>query len=193
MIKFHIQILWYSFTRDNRFLLTSSQSLPEKQENPSTTASRHINTSLSMYLFLDSELSDGRMKVDYFKINTSIFCWSIFFKEECLNHPSPSELTSMIQPFILLRTPKGFIFPEYFLNFFSNPCIAPWLSNNFKFMVLRLLENAFVGHEIESVHFYSCSLAKRSPRFLSLPFQAGGNYPFPRKIDQNKTFWQRFW
>ena len=33
LIKLHIQILWNSFTTDNRFLLTPSQSLPWKQEN----------------------------------------------------------------------------------------------------------------------------------------------------------------
>ena len=94
-------------------------------------------------------------------------------------HPSPSELTSRIHPLIFLRTPKGFIFsPEYFLNFFSNLYITPWLRKNFKFMVLRLLENAFVSQKIESVHFYFIPYANIFPRFLSLP-QAGGNYPFP--------------
>ena len=72
-------------------------------------------------------------------------------------HPSPSELTSRIHPLIFLWTPKGFIFsPEYFLNFFSNLYIAQWLRESFKFMVLRLLENAFVSQKNESVHFYIC-------------------------------------
>ena len=61
--KFHIQIPWYGFTRDNRFLLTFSKSLPGKQKNPSSSTSRHISNRLSMYLFLDSELNSKVMKV----------------------------------------------------------------------------------------------------------------------------------
>ena len=40
--------------------------------------------------------------------------------------PSPSELTSKIHPHIFW-IPKGFISPEYFLIFFSNLYITPWL------------------------------------------------------------------
>ena len=61
--NFHIQILWCSILRDDRFLLNPSQPLPGKQENPPSSASRHVNKSLSAYFFLDSELSNGRMKV----------------------------------------------------------------------------------------------------------------------------------
>ena len=61
--KFHIQILWYNFTKDNSFLLTPSQSLPGKQESPSSSVSRHINNSVSVYVFLDSELNNGRVEV----------------------------------------------------------------------------------------------------------------------------------
>ena len=53
--KFHIQILWYSFTRQNRFPLTPSQYFSGKQENPSSSASRHVNSSVCMYFFHDSE------------------------------------------------------------------------------------------------------------------------------------------
>ena len=76
----------------------------------------------------------------YFKINTH--CGFIFF-EECFNpqikiceilnehtvnyHPSPSE-----HPLIFLWTPKGFISPEYFLIFFSNLYIPPWLKKMFQ-------------------------------------------------------------
>ena len=56
-----------------------------------------------------------------------------------------SELTSRIHPLLFLSTPQGFIFSsEYFLKFFSNRYIEPWLQKSFKFMVLRLLENAFL-------------------------------------------------
>ena len=62
--KFHIQMLWYSFIRHKKFLQTPSQYLPGKQENLSSSASRHINNSLSVYFFLDSELDNGGMKVE---------------------------------------------------------------------------------------------------------------------------------
>ena len=68
------------------------------------------------------------------------------------DHPSPSKLTSRIQSLIFLRTPKGFISPEHFLNFFSNLYITPWLQKSFKFMVLRLLKKKFVSQKIENVH-----------------------------------------
>ena len=88
--------------------------------------------------------------------------------------------TSRMHPLKFLWTPKGFIFsPEYLLSFFSNLYIAPWLRESSKFMVLKLLENVFVTKKIKSVHFSLCPQAKMYPRFLSLPIQEGGNYPFP--------------
>ena len=124
-------------------------------------------------------------------MSTPIFCCFIFF-EECLNlqvrnnkmvkkhnyHTSPSEFTSRIHPLIFLWTPKVFISPEYFLIFFS-----PWLQKSFKFMTLRLPENALVSQKTESVYFYSCS-QKLSFRFLSPPLQAEENYPF------HQSFWK---
>ena len=99
-------------------------------------------------------------------MNAPIFCFPLFF-EECLNppvrinrnvnehtvdyHPSPTVLTSRIQSLIFPWTPNGFIFPEYFLNFFTTLYIPPWLRKSFKFIVLRLLENTFVIQKIEPV------------------------------------------
>ena len=70
--------------------------------------------------------------------NPPIF-WCPLFSENYLNpqvrinkmvnkhtvdyHPSPSRLISRIHPLIFLLTPKGFISPESFLNFFL--CILP--------------------------------------------------------------------
>ena len=101
--------------------------------------------------------------IPYFKINAPIFCCSIFF-EECFNpqvrinkmvneytvdyHPSPSELTLRIHPLIFLWTRKGFISPEFFLNFFPNLNISRWLQKGFKFMMLRLLENTFLSQKL---------------------------------------------
>ena len=83
-------------------------------------------------------------------------------------HPNPSQLTSRIHRLIFPWTPKGFVSPKSFLNFFLNLHIPPWLRKSFKFMVLRLLANTCVK-KIESVHFYSCPQEKLSPRSLSLP------------------------
>ena len=63
------------------------------------------------------------------------------------------------------RTTKGFISPEYFLNFFWNLYILSWLRKSFKFLVLRLLEYM--------------SLRKTLP-------PAEGNYPFL----PNRVFWK---
>ena len=98
-------------------------------------------------------------------------------------HPSPLEFTSRIHRLIFLWNPKGFISPKYFLNFFSNLYIPPWLQESFKFMVLRLLENTFVSQKTEFV-----PQAKVSPRFLSSTLQAEGTYPF----HPNKVFWKSF-
>ena len=70
-----------------------------------------------------------------------------------------------------------------YLNFSSSLYIAPWLQKNVTFMVLRFLKKAFVSQKIESVHFYLCPQAKIYPRFLSLPLDAGGNFPFPSHND----------
>ena len=63
------------------FLQTYFQSLPGNQENPSPSASRHINNSLSVYLLLDSELyidkpkefNNERMKVQVKRAFKSYF------------------------------------------------------------------------------------------------------------------------
>ena len=71
--KFRIQILWYSLTRDNSFLITPSQFVWRKQENLSSSTSRHINNSLSVYVFLNSELNNGGMKVQVKRTSKSYF------------------------------------------------------------------------------------------------------------------------
>ena len=71
--KFHIQVIWCSFNRDNRFILTFSHSLPGKQENPFSIISRHINNSLSVYLFLYSKLNNEGMIVHVKRVFKSYF------------------------------------------------------------------------------------------------------------------------
>ena len=55
--KFLITILWYNFTRDNRFLVTPSH------ENKETLPPVPLNRSRPFFFPLDSELSNGKMKV----------------------------------------------------------------------------------------------------------------------------------
>ena len=52
---FHIQNLWYSFTRDNSFLQTPSQSLTGKQKNPSLSTSGHSNN-ITTYMSIFSSI-----------------------------------------------------------------------------------------------------------------------------------------
>ena len=117
--------------------------------------------------------------------STPYYLLLIFF-EECLNpqvrinkmanehtidyRPSLSELTSRLNPLIFLWIPKGFISPEYFLNF-SQTYIS---DHGFKFMVL--------SQNIEFVHFCSCLQATLPAWFLSPPLQAEENYPFPPNV-----------
>ena len=103
-------------------------------------------------------------------------------------HPSPSQLTLRIYPLIFLWTPKGFISPESFLNFFLNLYIPPWLRKSFKFIVLRLLANTFVSQKIESAHFYSCSQAKLPPGFFHYPQWQKEITHFPRTAFSEDLF-----
>ena len=80
--------------------------------------------------------------------------------------PSPSELTSRIHPFIFLKAHKGFISPEYFSQ------------KSFKFMVLRLLANAFMSQKL-NLFIHTHAPSKPLP-------QAEENYLFL----QNSGFWK---
>ena len=82
--------------------------------------------------------------------------------------PSPSQLISRIHTLIFLWTPKGFISPESFLNFFLNLYISPWLRKSFKFSV-KITANTFVSQKIESVHFYSYPQANSTAGFYHYP------------------------
>ena len=102
-------------------------------------------------------------------------------------------LENLLQGYTLLYfygPSKGFMSPEYFLNFFSDLYTPLLLQKRFKLTVLRLLENTFVSQKIESV--YSCPQIKLSSRFLSSPLQAEGNYPlFPSKVFWKSIFPKR--
>ena len=110
---------------------------------------------------------------------THIFCCPIFY-ENYLNpqvkikkminkhtvdyQPSSSQLVSRIPSLIFLWTPKGFISPESFFNFFLNLYIPLWLQKSFRFIMLRVLPNTFVS----LTHFHSCPQTKLFTRILLL-------------------------
>ena len=154
----------------------------------------------STWNFLQSSIKVSRGGfIPYFKINANHFLLLHLFRRMSQpsgqvgkhivdSHISPSEFTPRIHPLIFLWSPKGFISPEYFLDFFSNLYIPPWLRKSFKFMTLRWLENTFLSQKIESVHFYSYPQAKLSPRSISSLLQTEGNYPFPLRQSVLKTY-----
>ena len=65
----------------------------------------------------------------------------------------------------------------YLLNFLSNLHIPPWLGKTFKFVVLRLLENAIASQKYESSHIYSWYPSKTLPQVLIItPWREITNY-----------------
>ena len=90
------------------------------------------------------------------------------------------------------------------LSFFSKPYLTI-IGKILKFILFRLLENAFLSQNIESIHFYSCSPpppAKLSTRFLSynsprqnflkiVRGEGGGNYERCEEVTKIKLL--RYW
>ena len=140
--------------------------------------------------------------IHYFKINPPIFCCPLF-SENYLNpqvkiskmvnkhtvnyHPSPSQLISRIHTVMFPWTPKGFISPESFLNFFLNLYIPPWLRKSFKFIVLRLLQIHLWVKKLNLFNFTHAPKQNSPPGFDHYP-PADGNCPF----HQNSIFWRYF-
>ena len=100
--------------------------------------------------------------IPYFKINGPILLLSLFQRisqpsrldqqnskrKYCRLPPSSFRINVKVHPLILLWTPKGFIFQEYFMSFFLNLYIPRRLRKSFKFMVLRLPENTFMSQNL---------------------------------------------
>ena len=84
-------------------------------------------------------------------------------------HPSPSQLISRIHTLIFLWTPKGFISPESFLNFFLNLYIPPWLRKSFKFIVLRLLQIHLWVKKLNLFNFTHAPKQNSPPGFYHYP------------------------
>ena len=116
-----------------------------------------------MKFFSTSNTSVQRCLYPYFKISNPIFCCPLFSENyhnpqvrinKMVNkhtvdyHPSHSQLIWRIHAVIFLWTPKWFVSPESFLDFFLSLHIPLWLRESFKFIVLRLLANTFVSTPI---------------------------------------------
>ena len=132
-----------------------------------------------MHFFSTSSASVQRCLYPLFQNQHHIFYCPIFFKEYLNPQVRINKMVNETycrlphQPFTInfkdtssdiLWTPKVFIFPEYFLNFFLNLYIPPWLQKSFKFLVLRLLVHLRVKNE--SVHFFLMPLSKTFPQVL---------------------------
>ena len=133
--KFHFQILWCSFTWDNRFLLTpfliSLRKIlpPEPLDTPKTASMRIIfpilNSMMEGWKYRSRELLKAIFC--HQKKAKQTFSWNLhqFFSDICMKcfnplvsiskmvnehavdyHPSPSEFISTIHPLMFLRTPR---------------------------------------------------------------------------------------
>lgn len=92
--------------------------------------------------------------IPYFKLNTPFFCWPISYKEylssqfkinKMVNivdyHPSPLGLNS---PYFY-RLLKASCLSRIFVKFSLKPVYLTMVGENFKFIILRSLENAFAS------------------------------------------------
>ena len=100
-------------------------------------------------------------------------------------HPSPSQLISRIHSLIFLWTPKGFISPESFLNFFLHLYIPSWLLKSFKFTVLSYCK--YICESKTWICSFLLMVPKIVPQIIIIP-QADGNCPFLL----NSVFWRYF-
>ena len=184
-----IQNLWYS----------SLPVSPRKTEKPFPSAFKSRQALQAIFFNLQWKCVD--VPVSPISKSTPLVSAAPFFFEEYII--PQVRINKMLNKTYCWLPPKSFriqwyiltyfcgllrgLSPEYFLNFFSNLYILPWLHKSCKFMVLRLLANTFVSQTIKFVHFYSCPQANLSPRFLSSP-QVEVNYPFLL----NSIFWKSF-
>ena len=88
-----------------------------------------------------------------------------------------SKKTDCRLPIIIFPlTPKGFISPESFLNFFLNLYVySNMLAEKFQIYRVKIIANTFVSQKIESVQFYSYLQV-----FIIIIPQAAGDCPFLR-------------
>ena len=126
----------------------------------------------------------------YFKINPPFSDVLSFLKIiSTLSHPSPSQWISRIQTLIFLWTPKGFISPESFLNFFLNLYIPPWLQKIFKFIVLTLRQ-IYLWVKKLNLFIFTYASKQNSLGFLSLSSRQMGIAHSSRTAFL-KIFWRK--
>ena len=187
--KFHIYILGYSFTRENRFLLNSSQSLQGKQENPCPSASRHVNNSLSKYFFLDSEINNKGMKVQIKRAFKSYFLLPKNNERTdrlCIRFSSTlntSVLRFLYPPGqVLLITTIVLDLSRIFLEFFLKP-VYPSIPKKFQIHVVNI-----TGKWIYELNWICLLMlpSKTLPQVFIITTPREGNYPFL----PNKVFWK---
>ena len=107
-------------------------------------------------------------------------------------HPNPSQLISRIHTLYFYGLQMGW---SLFLEFFPKPIYSTLVAEKFQVYSVKTTANAFVSQKIKSLHFYSCSQAKFSLRFLSLSYRQTGivhsfrtvllEYIFP----EERKFW----
>ena len=102
-------------------------------------------------------------------------------------HPSPSQLISRILPLIFLWTPKGFISPESFLNFFLNLYIPPWLQKIFKFIVLTLRK---IYLWVKKLNLFIFTYASKQNSLSGFYHYLPGRWELP--IPPEQLFWRYF-
>ena len=114
---FQIQNLWYSFTRYNSFLKSPFQSLPEKQKNSSLNTSKHINSNLNVYLFLDSKLQLGKsieFSNEWMKVQVKRAWRSYFFVTKKVIKKQTSSAWNFLQP--SMQVCRGAYIPCFSIN-----------------------------------------------------------------------------
>ena len=82
-------------------------------------------------------------------------------------HPSLSQLISRIHTLIFLWTPKGFISPRIFLDFFPKPVYSTMVMEKFQIYSVRITANTFMSIKLNLFNFTHAS-KRNSPHVLSL-------------------------
>ena len=133
------------------------QKVIKKQIDSAWNFLQTSNTSVQscLYLLTQNQCPHFLLSPPLFKeyLNPQVRINKMANKHTADYHPSPSQLTSRIQPLIFLWVPKGFISLEFFFSFFLSLSIPPWLRKSFKYMVLRLLVTTFVSQKLNLLIF----------------------------------------
>ena len=111
-----------------------------------------VNPPVSVVLFFLKIISQARIK-------------KIVNKHTVDYHPSLSQLISRIHTLIFLWTPKGFISPRIFLDFFPKPVYSTMVMEKFQIYSVRITANTFMSIKLNLFNFTHAS--KRNPPHVS--------------------------